>query len=196
LRWSHSIDVYDIGLHAFHGTDREPLLQAVQNNGETILQPYYQQATQVGVDLQATIDSWLLKLESIAKFTDADDFIAAQAGFEYSFYGIGGSIADLGVLLEYGWDERGKEASSIAQNDIYIGGRLALNNTQDTAILFGASYDNDYQTKTFLVEASQRLNDYWSAALDATIIDAGNKNDPAAALGDDDRLQLTLERYF
>ena len=196
LRWSHSIDVYDIGIHAFNGTDREPLLQAVEKNDETVLQPFYQQAAQIGVDVQATIDSWLLKLESIAKFTDADDFIAAQAGFEYTFYGIGGSLADLGVLLEYGWDERGDDATTSAQNDIFVGGRVALNNTSDTAILLGSSIDNDYQTKTYIVEASQRLNDYWTVALDALIIDASDEQDFAAALEDDDRLQLTLERYF
>jgi len=196
LRWSHSLDVYDIGVHAFKGTDREPLLRPIQQNGDTVLQPYYQQATQLGVDIQATIDSWLVKLESIAKFTDTDDFIAVQGGVEYSFYGVGGSLADLGVLVEYGWDERGKSATSISQNDLYLGARLALNNTNDTAILFGGSIDNDYQTKTYFLEASQRLNDYWSIAVDALIIDATDTQDPTAALGDDDRMQITLERFF
>ena len=196
LRWSHSLDVYDIGVHAFKGTDREPLLIPIQQNGNTVLQPYYQQATQLGVDIQATIDSWLVKLESIAKFTDTDDFIAVQGGVEYSFYGVGGSLADLGVLVEYGWDERGKSATSISQNDLYLGARLAFNNTNDTAILFGGSIDNDYQTKTYFLEASQRLNDYLSIAVDALIIDATDTQDPAAALGDDDRMQITLERFF
>lgn len=197
FRWSHSVDVFDFGLYAFEGTDRTPVLRSTIKNGATVLQPHYQQVTQFGIDAQATIDSWLLKFEAISKSTDEDEYSASQAGFEYTFYGIADSLVDLGILVEYGWDERGEEASSIAQNDVYLGGRFTLNDTSDTAILFGMSYDNDYHSKTALLEASQRLNDYWTAALDASIIVAENGRDPLLSnLDQDDRITLTLERFF
>lgn len=196
LRWSHSIDVYDFGVYAFKGTDRSPQFNPVTINGTNYLRPHYQQITQYGVDAQATIDSWLLKLEAIAKSSNSDDYTATQAGFEYTFYGIADTIADMGVLVEYGWDERGKNASSIAQNDIYLGSRITLNNTNDTAILVGGSYDVDYQTKSLLVEASQRINDYWTVSLNAAVFIAEDTQDNAASFNNDDRIQLTLERYF
>lgn len=196
LRWSHSIGVYDFGVYGFKGTDRTPTFNQVNINGNNYLRPHYQQITQYGLDAQATIDSWLLKLEAIAKSSRNDDYLASQAGFEYTFYGIADTLADLGVLLEYGWDERGRSSTAIAQNDIYLGSRIALNNTDDTAILVGGSYDMDYQSKSLLVEASQRLNDYWTVALDAAVFIAKDSQDNASSFDKDDRVQLTLERYF
>lgn len=194
LRWSHSLSVFDIGAYWFKGTDREPLLQF--DPATNTLVPFYQQVTQYGLDLQATVDSWLWKLEALHRDSDRERFAAVQAGFEYTLYGIRESAADLGLLLEYGWDERGEGGNSVAQNDIYLGARLTLNDANDTAILMGASYDRDFSTRTFLVEASRRLNDNWTVALEALIFNASDTADPAAAIEEDDRLQLTLERYF
>lgn len=194
LRWSHSVDVYDFGLYVFDGTDRSPVYTSTTANGD--LQPYYQQMTQVGLDIQATIDSWLLKFEGIAKSIENEDYHATQTGFEYTFYGISGTLADLGLLVEYGWDERGEDAGVIAQNDTYIGGRLTLNNTSDTAILLGFSYDNDYYSKMLFLEASQRMSDYWTVALDAVVVMAENDNDLLSYFDQDDSITLTLERFF
>ncbi len=196
LRWSHSISVFDIGVYGFRGTDRNPLFFTREIDGQIFLQPFYQQANQFGIDLQATIDSWLLKFESIYNSSNIEDFTAIQAGFEYTFYGIVGSFADFGILVEYGWDERGTAANNINQNDIYVGGRIALNNTNDSALLFGGSYDTDFNTKSFLIEASQRLNDYWTIEVDANLFIAGDQEDFASSFDKDDLIQLTLERHF
>lgn len=196
VRWSHSVDVFDLGVYWFDGTDREPLLQQQTINGSRELVPFYRQARQLGVDLQATIDSWLWKLEAIHKDVGNDRFLASQAGFEYTFYGLGGSVSDLGVLLEYGWDQRRFNASSTAQNDIYLGGRWTLNDANDTSLLAGVSYDVDYHSRSLLVEASRRLNDHWTVALEGAVFQSDSNSDPVAALVEDDRLQLVLERYF
>lgn len=211
LRWSHSLNVFDWGLYWFDGTDREPILNPPLINGNTIngntqLTPYYEQITQVGIDVQATIDSWLWKLESLYQNSNSDNYFASQTGFEYTFYGVRQSTADLGILLEYGWDERGKAASSIAQNDLYLGTRLTLNDTGDSAVLLGASYDMDYHTRSVLVEASRRLTDRWTLSIEGILFKASdnrtnnspiNSNgDPAAALDQDDRIQITAEHFF
>ena len=196
LRWSHSVNVFDMGIAIFEGTDREPILEPELTHGGLVLKPFYQQVTQVGVDLQATLDSWLWKLEALYKDSDRDRFAASQAGFEYTFYGVAESATDIGALLEYGWDERGEEASSLSQNDIYLGTRITLNDTHDSTLLMGLSYDVDYHTRSFLIEASRRLNDRWTIAIEGLFLQAGNTDDPSAALAQDDRLQLTFERYF
>lgn len=196
LRWSHSLGLFDIGAYWFEGTDRDPLFQVAVVNGVQTLVPYYQQVSQLGIDVQATIDSWLLKFESIYKDSDNDKVAAMQAGFEYSLYGLNQSSKDLGLLLEYGWDERGQNATSLAQNDIYLGARLTFNDSNDTAILMGVSYDADYYSKSVLIEASRRLSDRWTIALEALLFEVKNSSDPASAVDKDDRLQLTLERYF
>ena len=60
----------------------------------------YDQMTQVGVDVQYTRDAWLWKLEAIGRDTRIDNFTALVGGFEYTFYGVRDSAADVGVLLE------------------------------------------------------------------------------------------------
>ena len=196
LRWSHSFNVFDLGIYWFDGTDRDPLLTPTIIDNKLVLTPFYQQISQVGVDLQATVGNWLWKFEGLHRDGRTEDYLATQAGFEYTFYGISQSASDLGVLLEYGWDERDQDATSIAQNDIYIGTRLTLNDANDSSLLMGASYDIDYHTRSLLIEASRRLTDRWTIAIEGLILESSDRNDPTAALDKDDRLQLKLERYF
>ena len=194
LRWTHSVDVFDLGAYWFEGTDREPELQL--HTATASLHPFYRQTRQWGIDAQATIDSWLWKLEAIHKDVGDDHFWASQSGVEYTFYGVASSAADIGVLVEYGWDQRRFSATSIAQNDIYLGARWTLNDANDTALLAGVSYDVDYHTRSLLLEASRRLSDYWTVALEGAIFHSDSTVDPVAALIEDDRLQLVFERYF
>ncbi|ODS24885.1 hypothetical protein AB835_01070 [Candidatus Endobugula sertula] len=196
LRWSHSVGVFDVGLYWFDGTDRNPILQTQADNGVTRLIPFYQQVTQVGVDLQATIDSWLWKLEAIQKDSRQDDYLASQVGVEYTLYGLNSTATDVGILVEYGWDERDYTADNTFQNDIFLGFRFTLNDPKDSALLISAGYDADFYTKSLLVEASTRFNDYWTIALEGVFVESRNVADPAAVLVDDDRLQLTVKRYF
>lgn len=198
LRWSQSIDVIDMGIYWFKGTNREPVLQLHTNsiNNKSELTPYYNQMTQFGIDLQATIDAWLWKLEIINRDTDLAQFSAVQGGLEFTHYGVMDSAIDAGLLLEYGWDERHKDNASVSQNDIYAGTRFTLNDAASSALLVGVSFDNDYQSKSFLIEGSRRLGDSWKLALDLRAFNANKKDDPLISLRKDNRIQFTLERYF
>lgn len=196
VRWSHTLDDLDLGLYWFHGTSREPELSPTLHNGALVLAPYYAQIDQLGFDLQATLDNWLWKLELITRDSRAQRFSAAQAGVEYSFYGIADSAADLGVLAEWGWDERGASATSIAQNDLYLGLRLALNDEASSELLAGVSYDLDYHSQGLLFEASRRIGSAWTVSLDGRFFSAQDNADPLSQLSRQDHLQFTLERYF
>lgn len=196
IRWSHSIDLFDIGLHAFRGTNRDPQLRAGLVDGELQLIPYYEQMTQFGIDGQATIDSWLWKLEARYRHTSSDDYLAMQGGFEYTFYGLFESSRDLGVLLEYGRDQRGRDADSISQNDLYAGGRLAWNDEADSQLLAGVGYDLDYGSASLMAEASRRIGNQWKVGADVRIFQADNERDSLWQIRRDDHVQLTLEYYF
>ena len=150
---------------------------------------------QFGLDVQATLGDWLWKGETIWRSTSAEDYLAAQAGFEYSFYGIMDSSSDLGLLTEYGWDERGKDDGGTAQNDLYLGARLTLNDEASTEMLMGVSYDLDYHSKSLLVEASSRFGDNWKLSVDGAVFSSSSQ-DLTAIFTQDDYIQLTAERYF
>ncbi|GAA6137101.1 hypothetical protein NBRC116583_08480 [Arenicella sp. 4NH20-0111] len=193
VRWSHSFSDYDVGVHFFEGTNRTPVVQFDDDR----LTPYYQQMTQIGVDLQATKGDWLLKFEALHRDTSLQDYSAVQAGFEYTFVGVAGSSADIGMLAEYSWDERGDElGGSDFQNDIYVGTRLAFNDTQSTELLIGGGYDIDHEGSKFIVEGSRRLGSNWKAIIEARIFNDNSELAPAFGLRRDDMLQLTIERYF
>ena len=196
IRWSHTLGDFDLGAYWFHGTNRDPNLQVKNINGTTVLTPHYEQMDQIGFDLQATIDSWLWKLETIHRDTTSDNYWAAQGGFEYTLYGIQESAADLGVLIEYGWDERGTDADAAIQNDLFLGARLALNDAESTELLAGISHDIDYDSQSLIFEASRRVGDDWKLNLDGRFFSSDDPLDLSYNIKQDDHLQFTVERYF
>jgi hypothetical protein len=156
LRWSHFVEDWDIGVHLFHGTGREPILLADPARQRFI--PFYEVTNQAGLDLQYTKEAWLWKLEALVREGQGDTFGAGVAGFEYTLYQVGGSAADIGLLAEYLYDGRDDDAPlTIFDNDTFIGTRLAFNDVQDSQILLGAVIDNSDQSVAAFLEAERRM---------------------------------------
>jgi hypothetical protein len=195
-RWSYSYDVFDIGAHWYKGTDRSPQYKAINRNGKDVLSAHYQQIEQVGLDVQATVDSWLYKGEVIYQENPVEDYWATQFGFEYTYYGIQESATDLGLLLEYGVDERGKDANALMQNDIGIGARLDWNDAQSTTLLAGVIHDLDYHSNSLSIEADRRIGENWKVSIEARAFDSGSSQDPASSFDKDDFVKVSFDRYF
>jgi len=195
LRYSHYIGDVDIGLHVFEGTSREARF-VVAPEGDRLL-PIYDQMTQFGVDVQYTADAWLWKLEAIARDTRVDSYFAAVGGFEYTFYGVKDSAADIGVLLEYLYDDRNSlSAPTASNNDLFLGTRLALNDTDDSSVLAGVAIDLDTQELFVNVEAERRIGDNLSVELQLRSFLNSEPGDSLYAVKQDDYLQLRLSWYY
>ena len=194
IRWSHTLGDYDIGAYLFQGTNRDPLL--LQQGNSQRLTPFYEQMTQTGLDLQATLGDWLWKFEGIYRDSNSDHYGALQGGFEYTRVGVWESAADLGWLMEYGWDSRGRDSTATAPNDLFVGSRLTLNDAQSTELLAGVGHSFDGRGHSMLVEASRRIGNSWKLSVDGRIFSSSEPSAPLYALRRDDQLQLTLERYF
>ncbi|REK09535.1 MAG: hypothetical protein DWQ36_06670 [Acidobacteria bacterium] len=165
LRWSRSVGAFDLGLATFHGTAREPQF-ALGPEGRTLV-PVYAVTRQYSVDAQWTLGAWLLKLEAMTRSGQGETFGAAVAGFERTLFQVGGSGADLGLLLELLWDGRGATAPpTLYDEDTFLGLRLALNDIQDTEILAGVIVDHDDGSRVAVVEASRRLGSRFVLSLD------------------------------
>jgi hypothetical protein len=196
-RWSHSAGPFDVGVSYFAGTAREPrFVPSLSQGGEPELVPFYEQIGQVGVDLQATVGSWLWKLEAIRRDGLGGSFLASTGGFEYTFWGVGGSAVDVGALVEHLWDERGVRATSPFADDLFIGTRLAFNDVQNTSILAGAIVDLDGNGRTILMEAARRLARNWVIEAEVRAFAAAAPQDPLGWLDSDDHIQLSLQRHF
>ena len=195
LRYSHYIGDVDIGASIFEGTSREARF-VVAPEGDRLL-PVYDQMTQFGVDVQYTNEAWLWKLETIARDTRVDSFMAAVGGFEYTFYGINDSSADVGVLLEYLYDGRDDLSPPTASdNDLFVGTRLALNDTDDTSVLAGIAVDLDTQELFLNIEAERRFGENLSVELQLRTFMNAESGDALFAVKHDDYLQLGLSWYY
>ena len=159
MRWFNVVGDFDIGLHYFKGTRRDPLLilGTAEGSSDPVLQPYYEQMDQVGLDLQYTRGGWLLKFEGIGRDTTSEKFSAMVGDFEYTFYGIGGSAIDAGLLVESHFDSRGGRALTPFNRDIFLGTRSTWNDSADTALIFGGFYDLDSESMLGRFEFERRV---------------------------------------
>jgi hypothetical protein len=199
-RWSHYLGDWDLGAHAFLGTSREPRLVPLPPAtlpGPPTLVPAYDTISQVGVDLQFTRDAWLWKAEGLVREGSGDTFGAVVAGFERTLYQLGGTSADLGLLLELHYD--GREATApptIYDDDIFVGTRLALNDSQDTAVLAGALIDRGDGSTAVFLEAERRLGSRFTLEIEGrAFLDASPSGD-LAFLADDDLVTLRFSWNF
>ncbi len=198
VRWVHTLGLWDIGLAHFSGTSREPrFLPGLDDEGRLVLIPRYDLIHQTSLDLQFTTGGLLGKLEVITREGHGRRFAALVAGFEYTFFGIGGTAMDLGVLTEYLYDGQGAGAPGTPfENDLFVGTRLGLNDTQDTSVLAGVIVDLDTQVIFVNMEASRRLADRWVLELEVRAFANVPASDAAFSLRRDDYAQLRVAWYF
>ena len=197
-RWSHTLEDWDIGLSHFSGTNREPLYQfGIDAVGQPVLTPYYGLINQTGLDVLIAKGSWLWKLEAIYRSgQQPDNYIAATAGFEYTFSGVFGSGMDISMLTEYLYDERGSLATTPFQNDIMLGMRLAANDTQSTELLMGVIVDGETDTRFLSIEGSRRLGDNWKLNIDARTYNGLKPASLLYSIRNDSYIQIEMARYF
>jgi hypothetical protein len=196
-RWQHSIGDWDIGLSHFSGTARQPVFRSgTDSSGRAVLIPVYDTIDQTGLDVQATKGDWLWKFEAISRSGQGARYAAAVGGFEYTLYGIFDSGADLGLLAEYLYDERGNRATTPFEDDLFVGARLAMNDVASSELLAGVITDLSNGSRVFSVEASRRFGDHWKLNLEARLFSNIAANDVLAEQRDDDYVQLELAYYF
>ena len=198
LRYSQVFDFLDFGIYYFRGTSRDPiLLPALNPDGHSVLFPYYQLMNQAGMDLQLVAGSWLWKLEALYQDNASMIFFAATGGLEYTFWGVGNTLMDLGLIAEFAYDDRGSEATTSFQNDLLGGLRLGINDAAGTEILAGLSYDLDFRGKVFRLEASRRITETLKIFLEGWVFFDIAPDDPALySIRDDDFIRLQLFYYF
>ena len=191
-RWSHTLGIFDVGVSYFNGTGRDPVFTLASDNSALI--PNYVQIEQVGLDLQATTGSWLFKLEAIdrsaADIFESENFHAAIGGFEYSFFDLASTGADIGIVVEHSFDSRGEQ--SFSDDLTFVGVRLAINDEQSTDLLIGCSTDG----RLCSAEGSRRFGDSFKLSLRANSFSDIDDGNVLASQRDDDFLQLNLAYFF
>jgi len=205
LRWTQNIEEWDIGLSYFNGTSRDPrFILGVDGDGVSALHPYYDLIQQYGLDVQATYNSWLWKLESIHRSgvgsgisgTGDSSFNALTAGFEYTFFSIVGEATDIGIVFEFLRDDRGTVAPTPFQKDILLGVRFNLNDAQSSDALIGIIKDVDTDATIYSIEASRRLTQHLTLSLEARQYNNIQANEALHSYLKDDYIQFELAYFF
>lgn len=199
LRYTTSINDWDLGFSIFDGTDRNPVFVPVFGNSpaDIRLQPVYGQITQAGIDAQATLESWLLKFEGIFQSGDlTEDHLELVTGFEYSFFGLFDTDTDLGIITEYLFDDRNADISQAFQNDLLFGMRLALNDENSSEALIGSIIDLDSQSLTLTLEASRRIGNAFTISANAVIWSDTSDDPLLQLLSNEDFFELEVSWFF
>ena len=195
LRYAHTFDDFDVGAYWFNGTSREP--RFVPNADGSALRPLYELIDQIGVDVQYTKDAWLLKFEGITRKGQGKTFNAAVGGFEYTYYQVFDSNADVGLLFEYLYDGRDRNAPPTSFNDdIFFGLRLALNDVEDSSLLSGVVMDPDSGEHFLSFEAETRVGEDTTLEARLRTFHDAQPRDALRPFVEDDYLQLRLASYF
>ena len=188
VRYSNAVNLIDFGLSAFVGTSREPLFLADHSLEpppaiDAPLIPYYEQIRQFGVDAQLTTDPWLYKFEVIRRSGSRnllgreEGYYAFNVGLERTLYGLSGSRADLTSLAEWHYDGRGRRATSVWANDLYVSGVLALNDVQGTELVAGILVDLRHDSRALNLELKRRLSNRWLMRMEASAILSADPRD-------------------
>ena len=213
IRWSHYMGPLVFGVYHFSGTNRDPQLQVYEKSpGQFVYQPHYTTIDQTGLDAQVIVGDWIYKIEAITRSGDGNRYQASTFGFEKSIVGVLGSRADLGLVAEFMYDDRGDQATTIYEHDLALGTRWLLNDASDTQALLGMIWDTKTSETIFSLEASRRLGERWKLNLEGRAFGGGSAlpggygfevlealqdlHNKSAPLQGNDYIQIEITRYL
>ena len=191
VRYSLMIDDFDIGFSHFYGHSRNPKLNINQSSFK--LDQHYPLLSQTGIDIQATKDSWLYKFEAISAELMSERHFSAAGGLEYTYYGLNNSSQDLGLIIEYLFDDRNDYPFN---NEGSIGLRWTRNDINSSALLVGSIIDLDGNSNQFFIEYEQRLKNEFKIFVEAIISGSINSSDYNYAFKDDSNFKIKIAKYF
>ena len=204
LRWFHILGPLDLGVSGLYGTSREPRFRVIgPPSAPTGLAPVYERVFQVGIDAQLTHEEWLWKIEALTRRGQGAPFYAGIGGFEYTLSNIGNSGLDVGLIAEYSHDTREDNDPSAAltsvsvfDDDLFVGGRITLNDVQSSEVLSGAIIDVHFGSVAWLIEASRRMGENFTMEFEVRAASKTDAEDPLHFFRRDSFVQLGLQYHY
>ena len=162
LRYEGYYQDFDYGVSYFDGISREPFFVP---GSDTRLSPEYSPIHQIGIDLQYLLGDLAFKTEMVNRSGQRnvngvlENYNAGVFGFEQNIYGINDSDYDLILIGEIAVDSRGRNSHTLFQRDLSVGGRVFLNNIDDSELSLFFTRDLSYTSFSTNFSYSTRLND-------------------------------------
>ena len=193
VRWSQSASVFDFAISHFYGTSRLPQVLTTDGQNFTF---HYELMNQTGFELQASTGSMLWKGELIHRQSKRKTVTAFTLGGEYTFGNLFQKGADLGLIAEYNFDDRGIESINGLNDDFFFGARVAVNDRQSTDFLGGMILDRENGTVRYFAKANRRIGENWKASIEVSGFDNIDPSEFIYLLRNDNFLQLSVSKYF
>ncbi|MEM7041261.1 MAG: hypothetical protein AAF543_00475 [Pseudomonadota bacterium] len=196
---------FEAAISHFYGTSRDPVFDFVLDGATPVaLSPDYDQINQSGVELRAIALGNIVKAEAFRRtdkdtLAETDSIYGAAAGIEREFVRLFGSDLALTLFGEYYFDNRSRTRDEVApvslDNDVFVGGRLAFNDTADTQALLTSTVDIDTQATILALELQRRFGTQLQVTLKGeTFIDVAD--DPGLTAFQEDHRILLRARYY
>ncbi len=207
-RYTLAAHQVDMALHVFEGRNRMPYLVPDERIPEgfrpagiessSVFLPLYENILQIGGECHWAAGAWLWKAEAAWREGLVDTYVIGIGGFERSFWGVWGGANELSLIIEYGFDTRGKSETSNAllDNDIFIGGRWAPGDMAGTGFRGGILVDLQTRERVGVLQAERRVGHYTGIGLDALWFSGIPSTSRLEAVRRDDFVRLRLTRYF
>lgn len=210
IRWFKSFGSMDLALSYFDGTNRDPLPLVTAVSPTIVVSSYYEQISQTGLALQYLHEDWAWKLEAIHRRANTGNYSAAVAGFEYTLSDLEPWGQDIGILVEYLWNDRedftfaeglvplpvkGDQLSPF-EDEVFLGARFSLNDVNSTEFLAGIIVDSSDGTTTASFEGSRRIGDNIRITLNMYIYTNVDEESALYAYEKDDQIEAKIAWYF
>lgn len=174
-----------------------PAQQAiVQQQITTNSSLYYSEMSQLGIDASYLWGDMTFKLEAVHRDIGNDSYTAGVVGVEKTISEVFNKPWDLTLFAEYNTDSRGNNGQAFLQNDLFLGSRLALNDSASTEVRLGGFFDVTNSSQSVRFEASRRLTDQWKVRFIGQTFRVQDQNDPFYMYHDDSYAQFDVIRYF
>ncbi len=131
----------------------------------------------------------VIHLDRYNGYFAADETLASLKAGKYEFVATN--------RMEHQNDNRyASDALTSSDNDLFVGGRLALKDAQDTALPAGVVFDIDTAETFFNIETERRFGDNAVLELRARAITGAVSGETAYAFGRDGYIQWQIVRNF
>jgi len=131
----------------------------------------------------------LIHLDEYNDYFAGDETLASLRAGEYEFV--------VTNRIKYQYDNRSaSEFLTLADNDLFVGGRLALNKAQDQTLLTAVVVEMNTAETFFNIETKRRFGDNVVLELRVQDLSGADSGEPAYAFSGGDYIQWQIVRNF